>query len=197
MPDSLLPARVVPLLCGRFGRDYLYVAACASTQRLLRADDPEGALAVTDHQTEGRGRLGRSWTDAPGTSLLCSLLLRPPVPADRLPQLTLVAAEACAEAIARVTGLAPGVKEPNDVLVAGRKVAGLLGEAAAGRVVLGIGVNANQTTEDLPSGTRLPATSLRAELGSPVDRAALLAELLLRLEERYDAWVSEARAPAR
>jgi BirA family transcriptional regulator, biotin operon repressor / biotin---[acetyl-CoA-carboxylase] ligase len=197
MSESLRPADVTPLLRGRFGRAYAYVPSCPSTQRLLDAKAPEGAVAVTDHQTEGRGRLGRTWTDAAGTSLLLSLVLRPAVPARRLPELTTVAAGACAAAIETVTGLAAAVKAPNDVLVAGRKVAGILGEAAEGRVVLGLGVNVNQAPEQLPPQTRLPATSLRAELGRSVDRAVLLVETLARLEADYDAWLSEAGAPGR
>ena len=184
--DSLSPDRVLPLLGGRLGRPYRYVALCASTQRELSAADPEGAVVATGHQTEGRGRLGRSWTDAPGTGLLFSLLLTPTVPAGRLPELTVLAAQAVAEAI----GPGAEVKEPNDVLLGGRKVAGVLGEASEGRVVLGIGVNANQTPEELPEETRLPPTSLRIERGAPVDRAELLAAILAALERRYDRWLS-------
>jgi BirA family transcriptional regulator, biotin operon repressor / biotin---[acetyl-CoA-carboxylase] ligase len=187
--DSLRQADVEPLLRGRFGRPYLHAEACRSTQRLLPADAPEGAVAVADHQTEGRGRHGRTWTDEAGTSLLLSLVLRPRVPASRLPELTLVAAEACRAAVEAVTGLEATVKDPNDVLVDGRKVAGVLGEAAGERVVLGVGVNVNQQPGHLPGETRLPPTSLRIELGRAVPRAELLAELLLRLERGYDAWV--------
>jgi BirA family transcriptional regulator, biotin operon repressor / biotin---[acetyl-CoA-carboxylase] ligase len=190
--DSLLPADVQPLLRGRFGRPYAHVEACASTQRLLAADAPEGAVAVAEHQTEGRGRRGRAWTDAPGTSLLLSLVLRPPVPVKRLPELTVVAAGACAGAIAALTGLEAEVKEPNDVLAGGRKLAGVLGEATEERVVLGIGVNVNQSAAQLPEDARLPPTSLRLQLGRPVDRVLLLVELLDRLERDYDAWVSAA-----
>jgi BirA family transcriptional regulator, biotin operon repressor / biotin---[acetyl-CoA-carboxylase] ligase len=196
MRDSLEAARVLPLIRGRFGREYLHVETCASTQRLLGRDAPEGAVAAAEHQTEGRGRLGRDWEDAQGTSLLVSVVLRPPVPPDRLPELTLIAAGACAEAIAAVTGLEATVKEPNDVLVGRGKVCGVLGEATGGRVVLGIGVNANQEPGELPRETRLPPTSLRIESGAAVDRALLLAELLAALERRYDAWVSAARSPA-
>jgi BirA family transcriptional regulator, biotin operon repressor / biotin---[acetyl-CoA-carboxylase] ligase len=194
--DSLRRTDVEPLLRGRLGRPYLYLPECISTQRLLPDEGPEGAVAVTDHQLEGRGRHGRSWVDAPGTSLLLSLLLRPDVPGERLPELTLVAAEACRDAVA-AAGAAAAVKEPNDVLVGGRKVGGVLGDAADGRVVLGIGVNVNQTPKQLPKGARLPATSLRIELGRPVDRADLLAELLAALERGYELWLSAARAPAR
>ena len=121
----------------------------------------------------------------PGTSLLFSVLLLPKVPPERLPELTVLAARAVTEA------LGPGaeVKEPNDVLLDGHKVAGVLGEASEGRVVLGIGVNANQAPDDLPPATRLPATSLRIERGGPVDRAELLAAILVALERRYDEWL--------
>lgn len=195
MADSLLPADVEPLLRGRFGRPYVYAESCPSTQRLLPDDAPEGALAVADHQTAGRGRRGTEWVDAPGTSLLLSLVLRPTVPAALLPELTVVAARAVVEAVAGL-GVDAAVKRPNDVLAGGRKLAGLLGEAAEGRVVLGIGVNVNQTAAELPAEARLPPTSLRLETGHPVERARLLADVLARLEAGYDAWVSSSGAPA-
>jgi BirA family biotin operon repressor/biotin-[acetyl-CoA-carboxylase] ligase len=188
VPDSLLPEDLVPRLRGRLGRPYRYAEECPSTQRLLAADDPEGAVAVADHQTEGRGRLGREWRDAPGTALLVSIVLRPRVPADRLAELSPVAGRACADAIAAATGLAADVKFPNDVLVADRKVAGVLAEASDGRVVLGIGINVNQTAEELPERTRLAATSVRVETGRRHDRAVLLVTLLAELERAYEAW---------
>jgi BirA family biotin operon repressor/biotin-[acetyl-CoA-carboxylase] ligase len=190
--DSLAPGVVQPLLRGRFGRDYRHAGRTASTQRLLDGA-AEGAVAVAEEQTEGRGRLGRSWRARPGTSVLVSVVLEPPVPAARLPELTPVAGEACAEAIAAVTGLAPAIKPPNDVLVDGRKVAGILAEARDGRVTLGIGVNVNAGEEELPRETETPAGSLSLAAGREVSRAELLAELLFRLEERYDAWVAAAR----
>ena len=193
MADSLAPEAVAGRLRGRFGRPYLYRERCASTQRLLGPEHPEGAVAVCDDQTEGRGRLGRSWVAAPRTSVLCSLVLRPRVAIPRLPQLSLVAGRACAAAIAEVTGLAPTIKFPNDVLVRGRKVAGVLAEAKGEYVVLGIGINANAEDDELPSETAFPATSLRIETGRPVDRAGLLAALLAHLEHAYDAWVASAR----
>src|SRR5688500_8625078 len=131
---------VVPLLRGRLGRPYSFVARCASTQRLLDGA-PEGAVAAADEQTEGRGRLGRSWHAPPGSSLLFSVVLTPGVLAERLPELSVVAGEAVAEAIATETDLPATVKHPNDVLIRGRKAAGVLAEASEGRVVLGIGIN--------------------------------------------------------
>ena len=190
MADSLAPAEVEPLLRGRFGRPYLYAERCASTQRLLPDEAAEGAVAATEEQVEGRGRLGRRW-DAPArSSVLMSVVLRPAVESNRLPALSLVAGRAVAAAIAAETGLAPGVKFPNDVLVAGRKVAGILAEANASRVVLGIGVNANQVNSELPAG----AMSLRVAMGKQVDRARLLAAILDSLEREYDAWLSASAA---
>jgi BirA family biotin operon repressor/biotin-[acetyl-CoA-carboxylase] ligase len=192
--DSLAPRAVQPLLAGRFGHVYRYEELCASTQRLLQDDDPEGAVAVAEEQSEGRGRLGRTWHAPPRTSVLVSVLLRPEIEPSRLPELSLVAGGAVAEAIADVTGIDPAIKFPNDVLVRGKKVAGILAESSDGRVVLGVGVNVNQTTEELLDGAQTPPTSLRVELGEPVDRAALLAAILLRLERAYDRWISGTSA---
>jgi len=188
--SSLRPETVVPRLRGRFGHQYLFVDVCPSTQRLLRDEHSEGAVALTEEQTEGRGRLGRRWSSPPGVSLLFSLLLEPPVETARLPELTLVAGQAGAEAIAQVTGLAPEIKLPNDILVAGSKTAGILAEARDGRVVLGIGINVNVPAPALPKGIDPPATSLLVETGSEVDRVELLVELLDRLERAYDEWVA-------
>jgi BirA family transcriptional regulator, biotin operon repressor / biotin---[acetyl-CoA-carboxylase] ligase len=186
--DSLAPDAVVPLLRGRFGHVYRYAELAASTQRLLEEDDADGTVAVAEEQSEGRGRLGRSWQAPPRTSVLLSVLLRPSVETARLPELSLIAGGAVAEAIAEVTGIEPSIKFPNDVLIGGRKVAGILAEASNGRVVLGIGVNANQTEEELPTETQLPPTSLRVELGEPIDRSRLLVAILAQLERAYDAW---------
>jgi BirA family transcriptional regulator, biotin operon repressor / biotin---[acetyl-CoA-carboxylase] ligase len=188
--SSLAPEFVLPLLRGRLGTPYFYVERCGSTQNLLPDDAPEGAVAVAEEQTAGRGRLGRRWEAPPRTSLLVSVVLRPDVPTARLPELSVVAGEAVAAALA-TTGVVPSVKPPNDVLVDGRKVAGILAQAVDGRVVLGIGVNANQDEAQLPEG--VIATSIRIATGHEVERGPLLADLLVRLERSYDAWVS-ARA---
>jgi len=166
----------------RFGTPSTYVAECASTQRLLADDDPEGTIVVADHQTAGRGRLGRTWEDVPGRSLLVSIMLRPSAPMALWPELSLVAGEA----VARVIG--GEVRPPNDVFLNGKKVAGILPEATQGRVVLGIGVNVNHTADELPSETVKPPTSLRLETGREHDRDALLASILCELERAYDAW---------
>jgi BirA family biotin operon repressor/biotin-[acetyl-CoA-carboxylase] ligase len=189
MSGSLRAEDLVPRLRGRLGHPYRFVERCPSTQRLLGEDDPEGAVVVADEQTEGRGRLGRRWLAPAGTSLLCSILLRPAVDPARLPELSVVAGRACAEAIGDVTGLEPEVKYPNDVLLRGRKVAGLLAEASEGRVVLGVGVNVAQEPGQLPSDARTPATSLLVETSHAPDRGDLLVALLEHLERRYDEWL--------
>jgi BirA family transcriptional regulator, biotin operon repressor / biotin---[acetyl-CoA-carboxylase] ligase len=193
--DSLAPNAVQPLLRGRFGHTYRYAEVTASTQRMLAEDQEEGAIAVAEEQTEGRGRLGRSWDAPAGTSVLVSVLLLPPVEAARLPELSLVAGGAVAEAILEVTGIEPAIKFPNDVLIGGRKVAGILAESSEGRVVLGIGVNANQTLEQLPAAAQTEPTSLRIELGEPVSRVQLLAATLLQLERAYGSWVRGTSTP--
>jgi BirA family transcriptional regulator, biotin operon repressor / biotin---[acetyl-CoA-carboxylase] ligase len=188
--DSLLPERVEPLLKGRFGHPYRYLERVESTQRELAADAPEGAVVAAGEQTAGRGRLGRVWHAAPGTSLLFSINLRPTVETPRLPELSIVAGIASAEAIRQSTGLLADVKLPNDLLVGGKKLAGMLAEAREDRVVLGIGINVNVAAGDLPTDVDLPATSVLVELGRPVDRAELLAAILLELERRYDTWLA-------
>jgi len=170
------------------------VVVCPSTQRLFGAEHVEGAVAATEEQTGGRGRLGRRWLSPRGTGVLCSVLLEPPVSTDRLPELSLVAGEACAEAIAAVSGLEPEIKLPNDILLGGAKAAGILAEARDGRVVLGIGINVNLPRGQLPAEVDRPATSLLVETGREIDRAELLVELLAVLERRYDDWVAAVRA---
>jgi BirA family transcriptional regulator, biotin operon repressor / biotin---[acetyl-CoA-carboxylase] ligase len=191
--SDLEPPCVLPLLRGRLGRPYRFAASTPSTQRLLGEDDPEGATAVADEQTQGRGRLGRSWHAPAGRALLCSVLLRPEPPMPLWPELSLVAGEAVAAALRAETGVHALLAHPNDVLVDGRKLVGVLPEATAGRVVLGIGVNVNQTADELPAGTPKPPTSLRLELGREVERAPLLAAILLELERHYDEWQSVHR----
>ncbi len=193
MADPLGSDVVLPRLRGRFGREYVFVERCESTQRLLAEDAPEGAVAATDEQTAGRGRLGREWVAPAGSSLLASIVLRPEVPTANLPELSLVAGRAVAQALAEVAGVEPEVKWPNDVLVDGRKVAGILAEARDGRVVLGIGINVSQSEDELPQRPTHPATSLLLETGRTVPRAELLAAVLDRLEHEYDDWVAGYR----
>lgn len=189
MTDSLAPDIVAPHFRGRFGEPYLYEPECESTQLLLLGSGlPEGAVAVTDSQTGGRGRLGRRWEAPPGSSLLASLLLHPP-PERARPELSLVAALAAAETVESATGLSAQVKWPNDVMLNRRKVAGILSELSEGTVVVGIGMNVNQRREELPADTPTEVGSLRTLTGVTYERAALLGSLLNRLEKCYESWL--------
>ena len=178
------------------GEPRIHVAECESTQLLLGPDDPEGAIATADHQTGGRGRLGRRWIEAPGTAVIVSVLLRPP-PERRAPELSLVAAVAASLALDDAIGPARAqIKWPNDLLVDGRKVAGILAEMKGAAVVLGIGINVNQTAAELPQDTKLEAASLRSLDGVVRDREAVLASLLGHLDRLYAEWRAGGLADA-
>lgn len=164
-----------------------HVEECESTQLLLGPDDPEGAIATADHQTGGRGRLGRRWVEAPATGVLVSVLLRPP-PERPAPELSLVAAVATALAVEDATTLSAQIKWPNDVMLDRRKVAGVLAELRGEAVVLGVGLNVNQTRDQLPADATIPAASLRTIDGRERDREEVLETLLGRLEAAYGSW---------
>jgi len=186
--SELAPEDVEPLLRGRLGRPFRFVEECGSTQQLLDPAGPEGATVATDLQTQGRGRLGRTWEAPAGRALLFSVLLRPKPPMALWPELSLVAGDAVAAALRTETGVIAELSHPNDVMVEGRKLAGILPEVSRGRVRLGIGVNVNQAADELPAETPKPSTSLRLETGRDWPRAPLLAAILLELERRYDEW---------
>ena len=163
---------------------------------------PHGALVVAEHQTEGRGRHGRRWTDAPGSSLMLSIVLRPgelrpALPAERLGLVSLSAGLAVCEAVEAVAPeLAPTLKWPNDVLLGAAKLAGVLPEvtwtAGAPTVVLGVGVNVEQ--RQFPPSLTARATSLRLATGRAIDRLALLGPFLDALEGHL---ACAGREPAR
>jgi BirA family transcriptional regulator, biotin operon repressor / biotin---[acetyl-CoA-carboxylase] ligase len=195
-PDRLLEQLVAPLLeTACFGRALRCLERAGSTNdeaaAWARAGAPAGAVVLAEAQEHGRGRLGRDWHSPPGENLYFSLVLRPPRPPHELPPLTLAAGLAVFDLCA-ARGLQPELKWPNDVLLGGKKVAGVLTEMSAEaervlHVVVGVGLNVNGTV--FPASLRARATSLRLAVGPgapPVPRAALLAELLLGLEARYD-----------
>jgi BirA family biotin operon repressor/biotin-[acetyl-CoA-carboxylase] ligase len=159
---------------------------------------PDGTLVIADFQSAGKGRFGRSWVAPAGTSLLLSLLLRPRLPVSDSFYLAMVAALGVAEGVERTTGLAARLKWPNDVLVAGRKVSGLLVESRilGNRlefVVVGIGINVNLRTDGV-AGIPAEATSLQTALGREVSRLALLQATLESIEQRY-VGLHEGRSP--
>jgi BirA family biotin operon repressor/biotin-[acetyl-CoA-carboxylase] ligase len=187
------------------GREFEGLPVCPSTSDLLaeraRAGAQAGLVIAADAQTDGRGRLGRTWHSPPGENLYVSLLLRPRRPAVEIPPLTLLAGAAVARAVAPL-GVAPRLKWPNDVQLvdasgARRKLAGVLTEmVSAGtrveHVVVGIGLNVNATA--FPPELADRATSLRLALGRPMDRARVLAAVLDAFEPLYDEF--EQRGPA-
>jgi BirA family biotin operon repressor/biotin-[acetyl-CoA-carboxylase] ligase len=161
--------------------------------RLAREGAPEGTVVTARHQTDGRGRRGRAWWDAPGESLLLSVLLRPAVPAGHVSQLSLVAALAVTDALASAAGVMGRIRWPNDVLVAGRKISGILPDAVCGtdgrveHVIVGIGINLAQRS--FPPELAGQATSLRLLTGRAHDPARVEAAVLTALGARYGAWL--------
>ena len=181
------------------GRPIHYWATIGSTmdeaRRLAEADAPEGAVVVADEQTAGRGRLERSWWAPPGSSLLLSVLFRPPFTPLQAQRLTMICSLAVCDAIAEVPGMqttglqAAGVKWPNDVLINGRKVCGILTELdvtgdGIRSAIVGIGINVNVDFRGAPP-LMSPATSLLMEAGRPVSRRDVLVALLTGIERRY------------
>lgn len=155
-------------------------------------------MAVTDHQTDGRGRRGRTWADEPGASLMFSLLLRPGAPTEALATLALVVGVGIAEALP----VATRIRWPNDIVIGGAKLAGILMELETppdgGRyVIVGVGINANTPPERLPATDRLPATSLLVETGEAQDRLMLLHDVRDGIEAAYDVWTEHGFASLR
>jgi BirA family biotin operon repressor/biotin-[acetyl-CoA-carboxylase] ligase len=185
---------------GRLGVPTLFFSTTGSTNdvasALANSGDHEGAVVIAEMQTAGRGRRGRVWFSPPGAGLYVSVLLAPSR-AVRTPEratalLTLAAGVALAEAVERVTGLAPAIKWPNDLFVGKRKLAGILAEGVASQtpvpslqsVVLGYGLNVSAAAYPVELSDRV--TSLDSELGRRVDRADLCAQSLAILAARYD-----------
>ena len=162
----------------------------------------EGTVVIADLQTAGKGRLGRVWLSPAGVNLYCSVVLRPAISPVAACQLTFLSVVAVARAIEKCTTLAPQIKWPNDILIGGKKVAGLLNEMNAETekvnfVVLGIGVNLNMRLSQLGEGLRHPATSLLEEGGVEVDRVLFARTLLTELDELYDRFLLEGEGPMR
>jgi BirA family biotin operon repressor/biotin-[acetyl-CoA-carboxylase] ligase len=198
VPDRLGPAELAPHLHGRW-RDVRWLEECDSTQRvardLARAGAAEGTTVIAERQTAGRGRLGRSWHSPAGLNFYGSIVLRPPLAPGAVPQIGLVAGAAVAATVAEDTGQRPAIKWPNDVLLDGRKVAGILVEMDSEvervhHVIAGIGVNLNTPRAAFPRELRDKASSLLALTGRRVDRAAFTGRLLAALEARYGRYLS-------
>ena len=177
------------------GRDIRVFERTTSTNdiisRLARDGIKEGAVVFAESQSKGRGRLGRLWVSPPRKGLWFSTLLRPDLSPQAATQITVAAATAMTRAIELQTGLVPEIKWPNDILIRGKKVSGILTELSAEldhvkEIVLGIGVNVNIESADLPTDLRKIATSLRIESSQPVDRAELAVTIMRELDRDYD-----------
>ncbi|HWO41949.1 MAG TPA: biotin--[acetyl-CoA-carboxylase] ligase [Candidatus Eisenbacteria bacterium] len=178
----------------RLGRKIHYFPLIDSTnscaRRLAEDGAADGDVVIAESQSHGRGRLGRAWISPPSLNLYLSAVLRPALPASAAPQLTLMAAVALADTVALFCDTEPSIKWPNDVLLEGKKIAGVLAESscAAERiefVILGIGVNLNYPAELMPEAIRDRATSLMIVRGQPVEREAFLRRLIQDLDRCY------------
>ena len=162
-----------------------------------RSGASEGLVAVADHQSEGRGRRDRRWVAPPGSSLLFSVLLRPNLAQAQLHLSAAAVSLAAAAACKTVSGVEPDLKWPNDLMVANRKLAGVLSESIIGPgdsssvVVIGMGINVNWPPA-LPADLAHLATALNREAGREVDRAELLVGLLENLDDYIDDWTAVA-----
>ena len=203
MDEALTAEMIEPALRGRFGRPLRYYPSIGSTneEAMTWANEgaPEGAVVGADHQTAGRGRWGRTWSSAPGTLLQTSTILRPRIPVADAGIITTSVGVACARAVEEISALDVGLKWPNDVNIAGKKVAGILVESRvdeAGLIeaaIVGVGINANWPIEDMPEEIRHKATSISVATGMPVDRLELLSAYLAALESVYGLVVANKR----
>jgi BirA family biotin operon repressor/biotin-[acetyl-CoA-carboxylase] ligase len=194
------------LVSNRLGKKIHSFAEIASTNlhAYQRAQEggAEGEVFIAEAQTNGKGRMGRSWVSPPYLNLYLSVILRPELRPDQAPQMTLMAAVAVAETIQSFLGFAPEIKWPNDILVKGKKLSGILAESSAEPtrlffVVLGIGVNLNYPRERMPEAIRESATSLMILTQKPVDRSLFARELIQDLDRWYGEFESQGFAAIR
>jgi BirA family transcriptional regulator, biotin operon repressor / biotin---[acetyl-CoA-carboxylase] ligase len=160
---------------------------------------PEGTVVAAESQTIGRGRRGRIWLSPAGQGLCLSIILRPWLPPARAPQITLMTAVAVAQTL-KNAGVRAHIKWPNDILVEGKKIAGILTEISTEMdqvdwVIVGLGLNVNSSAEQIPEPIRGLATSMQIEIGHPTSRAALLGDLLLNFERCYGQLKTEGFSP--
>jgi len=206
LPDLLLIREIRDGLATRVlgRREARYERRTDSTNRIARElalqGAPEGTLVVADEQTQGRGRMDRSWFSPPLQGIYASLILRPAIPPHEAPRMTLLSSVAVADALLAETRLDVRIKWPNDILVKGRKIAGILTEISTGMdaveyMVVGLGVNVNTPAEDFPREIRQQATSILVETGAPFPRAALLRGLLAAYERHYDLFRTSGFGP--
>jgi BirA family biotin operon repressor/biotin-[acetyl-CoA-carboxylase] ligase len=199
----LVPGLLNPRLRGTTFHNHLHHFFKAGSTNdvaleLGRRGAPAGTVVIAEEQTEGRGRLGREWHSEKARGIYASILLRPAIAPSSAAMLTIVAGLAAREAVYRQTGLEPDIRWPNDLLLGGRKFAGILTEMQAQPdrvefVVVGMGINVNH--EKFPEAIETIATSLRIESAREQSRLALLAGLLHELERHYNRWMTDGAGP--
>lgn len=195
---------LVGLKTDKLGRTVHFYESVESTQkithRLAQENAPEGTLVIAEEQISGRGRMARSWYSPKGTGIWMSLLLRPSLPPQKAPQFTLIAAVAIVEAIESTCFLSVDIKWPNDLLINSKKVTGILTELQADSeqihsLIIGMGINVNQSTDDFSEEIRDIATSLHIESGKTFSRASIVQEIMFNLEKYYAMYISEGFEP--
>lgn len=206
-PDCFYPDEVAAgLKTSWLGRTLYYYEEVGSTNEMAKeladAGAPEGTLVIAESQTSGRGRRGRAWLSVPRKGIWFSVILRPRVAPVQASQLTLLAAVAVAAAVREETGLPPGIKWPNDLLVGKKKICGILTEIKAEidvieYIVMGIGLNVNQQASDFGEDLREIATSIFIELRRDIQRLPLLQKILYQLETWYECWQEKGFEPVR
>jgi BirA family biotin operon repressor/biotin-[acetyl-CoA-carboxylase] ligase len=205
IPDTYeLTALQDKLRTNSFGRALQLYDTVESTQNLAReaaeAGAPEGALFLAEQQVSGRGRMGRGWISPRGKGIWMSMVLRPAVPIHFAPQLTLLTAVALCRSLKRVTSLPIGIKWPNDLLIEGKKISGILLESAAEDerlryVIAGIGISVNLEQSDYPAELLEKAVSLQMAAGQRWDRSELIAAFLQDWEQLYRLYEEEGFGP--
>lgn len=198
-PDSISAAEIKSRLETAWaGRELIYLDTVDSTnnyaKKLAQEGAAHGTLVVSDFQEGGKGRRGRGWMTPHSTAIAMSLLIRPELRPEKASMLTLVMGVAAARGVREVTGLDVQIKWPNDLVIGGKKICGILTELGAEMerihyLVIGVGINANLT--EFPEELRETATSLRLELGRPVDRGAVICACMKAFEEYYDKFLRQ------
>ena len=193
VPDTIAEEEVASRLqTERMGRQIRYFSRIDSTnqyaKRIAEEGAPDGTLIIADEQTAGKGRSGRTWVTPPAEAIAFTLLLRPKLSPDRISMVTLVMGLAVTNAVNSLYGVSAGIKWPNDVVIKGRKLCGILTEMSAevrqvNYIVIGVGINANLTS--FPEEIREIATSLKLELGRDINRAELIARVMAEFERLY------------
>lgn len=186
------------------GRNIHYEESVETTQKIAHQfandDAPEGTVIIAEEQRSGKGRMNREWHSPKYTGIWMSLILRPNIPLIKTPQLTLLTAVAIVQAMEEETGLQPEIKWPNDILLSGKKVTGILTElqAEADRIhsiIIGIGINVNQAKEDFPSELQEKASSLSIEKGELISRAGLIRSIFKYFEKLYLLYLGQGFYP--